>query len=462
MEYTNNISLFNNKNSRNNKKIINTRFILFISVNIIISIYIINSYFINIPNTTISLRNLAEDPRTKGANEICMLIQDNDLYDLKELEVNKYPIGENIFLKFCKNIDEYDSSCIYKKDTEVIKLSGDIKGEEGNKNKIELISNDILKIYLASGEKYNETAKYQVNIELKCNQSLNDFTLDEGQNFDIKNNRNNILTIKGQCKQACVLKDHYGKNLSLAIKIIIGIAFLVVGIYMGIFGYRGRSIGVFLICISGLVFLSDIILKLFDVTDLVIKIVVMVVFGLCGIGLSIFFVLKQKFLKIYMVLLGGITGYLISTIINDLFISIIDTEYLKLIKGIVIVVSVVIGILFSIFFTKGTFIIGTSILGSYCLMRAFSFFLDDVLPFIDEIKIYELAKHQNYEKIAEMVWGLFLIYPAMLIVFIVVTIIVQFKLNPKWRDVEDYKLLEKNYGKEINLPEFRIKDEDDK
>ena len=50
----------------------------------------------------------------------------------------------------------------------------------------------------------------------------------------------------------------------------------------------------------------------------------------------------------------------------------------------------------------------------------------------------------------------------MLIVFIVVTIIVQFKLNPKWRDVEDYKLLEKNYGKEINLPEFRIKDEDDK
>ncbi len=125
-------------------------------------------------------------------------------------------------------------------------------------------------------------------------------------------------------------------------------------------------------------------------------------------------------------------------------------------------VSVVIGILFSIFFTKGTFIIGTSILGSYCLMRAFSFFLDDVLPFIDEIKIYELAKHQNYEKIAEMVWGLFLIYPAMLIVFIVVTIIVQFKLNPKWRDVEDYKLLEKNYGKEINLPEFRIKDEDDK
>ena len=84
MEYTNNISLFNNKNCRNNKMIINTRFILFISVNIIISIYIINSYFINIPNTTISLRNLAEDPRTKGANEICMLIQGNDLYDLKE------------------------------------------------------------------------------------------------------------------------------------------------------------------------------------------------------------------------------------------------------------------------------------------------------------------------------------------------------------------------------------------
>ena len=124
-------------------------------------------------------------------------------------------------------------------------------------------------------------------------------------------------------------------------------------------------------------------------------------------------------------------------------------------------VFIIIGVLLSIFLPKETFIIGTSILGSYCLMRAFSFFLEDVVPFINELKIYDLATHGNYDKIVEMIWGLFLIYPSMLIVFIVATIIVQIKLNPKWRDVDDYKLLEKNFETAIDLPNFKMTDEDD-
>ena len=135
---------------------------------------------------------------------------------------------------------------------------------------------------------------------------------------------------------------------------------------------------------------------------------------------------------------------------------------MKLIRIIVIVVFVVVGVIFGIFLTKGTFIVGTSIIGSYCLMRAMSFFLYDVASFIDELKIYDLATHGNYDKIAEMIWGLFLIYPSMLLVFIIATIIVQIKINPGWRDVEDYKLLEKEF-KPINLPEkdFKLGDTDD-
>ena len=458
MEFIKDKSLLNYNNKNNNKKISNALYITFISFNIILSIFIIN-YFFNTSNIIIGLRNLGNDPRTEGANEFCMEIDGNDLYDLKELEDDKYNITENIFLKFCKNIDNYDSSCIYQKDNETIKLSGKIQGEEKNKNKIEIISNG-LKILLAYGDKYKDTNnRYQVNIELECNKSFNNFTLDEEQSFDINNNY--ILTIKGKCKQACAIKDKYGQNYNLAIRIIAGIVLLLAGVYIGIFGYRGKKIGVFLVCITGFLILSNIILKLFNETNLAINIVVMVVFGLCGIGLSIFFVKKQKYLKIYFVIIGGITGYLIGSVINDLFISIIDTEYLKLIKIIVAVVFIIIGVLLSIFLPKETFIIGTSILGSYCLMRAFSFFLEDVVPFINELKIYDLATHQNYEKIADMVWGVFLIYPSMLIIFIVATIIVQFKLNPKWRDIEDYKLLDQNFGEEMKLPEFKIQEEDD-
>ena len=44
---------------------------------------------------------------------------------------------------------------------------------------------------------------------------------------------------------------------------------------------------------------------------------------------------------------------------------------------------------------------------------------------------------------------------------IIATIIVQFKLNPGWRDIEDYKLLEKSFGKNIDLPDFKINEDEE-
>ena len=390
-----------------------------------------------------------------------MLINENDLYDLKDLEDKTYNITSNIDLKFCNNIDDYKSSCLYKsQNNQKIKLSGDIKGEENNKNKIELVENNTLKIYLASGDSNSQGEKYKVAIELQCNKSINDFQVSQVSDFDPGNDVS--LTIKGQCKQACVIEDKYGTPIGLAARIIFGIVLLGIGIYIGIFGYRGRKVAIFLVCIAGFALLASIILSLFDVTNLAIIIVVMILFCLVGVGLSIFFVKKQKYLRIYMILVGGITGYVVGNTINNLFISLIDTSKQKLIQILVIVLFIIIGIVVGIFVPKGTYIVGTSVIGSYCLMRALSYFLYDVVPFINELKIYDLAKHGNYEKIAEMVLSLFLIYPSLLIVFVVATIIVQFKLNPKWRDVEDYKLLEKDFDKPLDLPDFKLaSDEDD-
>lgn len=441
---------------KGDKHIFNIRTILFITINIGIFIYMIN-FFDNLLEVNTILRKLEDDPRTKGSNEVCMKIIDNDLYDLFGLENKIYNVTNNIKLRLCDNIDGYKSSCIYKNGDITNNLAGDIKGEENNKNKIE-VTNEIVKIYLAAGNKFKNDQRYKVNIEIKCNNSY-DFEIEEVSQFDP--NSNDTLIIKAKSKKACVQKDYYGSDIGLVFRILIGIALLGVGVYVGIFGYRGRKIGIFLVCISGFVLLSVYILDLFNEKNLVIKIVVMVVFGLVGIGLSIFFIYKQKFLKIYMVLVGGITGYLLAITINNLFISIIDTEHQKLIRIIVIVVIIIVGVVFGIFLTKGTFIVGTSIIGSYCLMRAMSLFLYGVVTFVNELKIYDLAKHGNYEVIEEDVLGLFLIYPSMLVIFIVVTIIVQFKLNPKWRDVEDYKLLEKDFDKPIELPDFKMNKDDE-
>ena len=349
--------------------------ILFISINIIIFIYIINPFSdMNKRN----IRNLEEDPRTEGVNEICMNIDGNNLYDLKELETKTYNLTQNILLRFCKNIDDYASTCIYKKtenkEIKEIKLSGDIKGEDGNKNKVEKDSNGLI-LYLSSGEKNKQNQNYKVNIKLQCDENFNEFTLtNDISSFDPINGDEITLTIEGKCKQACVIKDKYGTDLGVAGNIITGIILLAIGVYIGFFGYRGRLVGIFLVCIAGFVLLANIILNLFNEKNLTISIVVQAVFGLCGFGLSMFFIKKQKYLKFYMILVGGITGYVIGNTLNNLFISIIDTKHIKLISIIILVVFIIVGVIFGIFLTKGTFIVGTSIIGSYCLMRAFSFF----------------------------------------------------------------------------------------
>ena len=76
-----------------------------------------------------------------------------------------------------------------------------------------------------------------------------------------------------------------------------------------------------------------------------------------------------------MILVGCITGYVIITPSNSLFISLNDTELPKLIRIIVTVVFIVICAIFGIFLKKGTFILGKSIIDSYCLMRGMSFFI---------------------------------------------------------------------------------------
>ena len=171
--------------------------ILFISINIIIFIYIINPFSNPIKRNE---RNLEEDPRTEGVNEICMKIDGNDLYDLKELETKTYNLTQNIFLRFCKNIDNYDSTCIYKTENKEIKLSGDIKGEDGNKNKVEKDSNGLI-LYLSSGEKNSQNQNYKVNVKLQCDENFNEFTLtNDISSFDPINSEEITLTIEGKCK----------------------------------------------------------------------------------------------------------------------------------------------------------------------------------------------------------------------------------------------------------------------
>ena len=144
------------------------------------------------------------------------------------------------------------------------------------------------KIELATGDKNKKLNKnYQVKITLKCDKNKKDFTKSKTVKFDIINEY--YLKIEGACTQACVIKERYGKDIGLVARIIIGVVLLGIGIFLGFLGYKGRKVTIFFVCIVGLVFIAYAILNLCNEKTLVIQIIVLSVFGLAGVGLSIFF-----------------------------------------------------------------------------------------------------------------------------------------------------------------------------
>lgn len=429
-----------------------------VSFNLFVFVYILDSIQMNINK---QFRALDEsDPRTKGANEICMEIDGNTKFDLFKLKDENVNLGKDIEFKFCENVIGVSSSCIYNYKSTIIKLAETIEGKKKNKNKIEVTNSKTkserkVMMYLAAGDQcLNDTTKnYKINIELICsNETLK---ILEGENsFDPKFDCE--YKLKASSKYACGEDNKY-TEFDTTWRIIIGIIGFISGIMTGIFGYNQVNIGIFLVCTLGSVLLAIFILELFGASGIVVTIIVVVIFLIGGVALFYFFIKKKKYLKYYMFLIGGICGYVIGQFLYNLFFALINSSNQKLIRIIIIVFCIIVGVILGIFLPKYTCIVGTSIIGAYILMRGISFFLYGKAEYINERKLYDLANSGNYEKIAEMILSIFLIYPAMLIVFIVVFIIVQIKINPNWKDVDDYKDLDKEFIEKPNdLPDFKL------
>ena len=394
-------------------------------------IYLIDSIKINIIKDKHLIRTLDEDVRLKGANENCMEIIGSFLYDLTELadlKKEEIDLGEGIEFKFCKNIGDKASSCVYNTET---RLSGDINGEDNNKNKIEVEGKNV-HLYLAAGDKCKSEPKkkYKIDVTLTCSDEK--FKIYE-TNFNPETQCD--LNFKAYTTHACG-EDKYGED-SLEVRIMFGIVFIILGFLIGILGYKEIRIGLFIVCIVGAGTLGILIIGSFETFTLkVVHIVIESIFIICGIVIYVFFIKKDKkiYSRVYMLIIGGLCGYPIGLLIYNLLFAFIDTSYQQLIRTIIIVACIVIGVFLGIFFPKYTCIIGSSIIGAYLIMRGISSFLHEYVEFIEEFKLYDLAHSGNYEKISEMILGYFLIYPAILVIFIIIFIIVQIKLNPNWKE----------------------------
>ena len=428
------------------------KIITFIAINIFTFLYLIHTNQGNFEQSII--RKLAEDPRTEGANEMCTDIEEYSLFDLHGLPVG-VKTDNNIIINFCADIDNKKSQMIYEYNNSTIRLAGSIHGEENSKNKIQAQDSEdetkrIVTMYLAEGDICQGDQKYKAEIVLLCDKStplkLKPFDFELGKTCDIK--------IEGSSSEACGIYNRYWFDME-GLRIISGIVLLVGGIFLSIFGYNWLYIAIYLVCISGGIASGFYIILLFGIEKIWLVIVIYVILLIIGILLAVFFTKKKENKKYYMLLIGGLSGFAIGVIFNNSFITLISTSNQKLIRIIIIAILVTIGIILGCYLLKGICILGTSFIGSYGMMRGISMFLYKQVEFLNELKIVDLAKTGNFEKIMELMSGWFYIYPSMLIIFTVVTIIIQIKINPKYNDIDDYKDLDSAFDSTGNLPTYK-------
>ena len=84
-------------------------------------------------------------------------------------------------------------------------------------------------------------------------------------------------------------------------------------------------------------------------------------------------------------------------------------------------------------------------------MRGIALFLDGTdIKYIDESKVFDYARTENFEQIKEMISGYFFLFPAIFILFTAIYIAIQFKLNPRDAEEDEFKEIEKRLNRDDN------------
>ncbi len=115
--------------------------------------------------------------------------------------------------------------------------------------------------------------------------------------------------------------------------------------------------------------------------------------------------------KKYNIILGVFCGYPMVKMISIFTIVFIKTTHQRLIHNIVLLAFSICGGILGGIFPKNFCPIGSNIFENYLIIKGLSFIFYSLATPIDEQKIYDLAKTQNFEKIYEMINCLGLIYP---------------------------------------------------
>lgn len=180
-------------------------------------------------------------------------------------------------------------------------------------------------------------------------------------------------------------------------KIYLGAVIMIIGAFLLIFGLKFIKITIF---VSGIISCITVVtLIYFNIFTNNSTTAVWIVLGigfLLGVALSWFLL---KITNLFFMILGGYLGYTLGILLYNLLLQFIHADP-KVIFWVTIIASIIIGALLSLWIVKHILIFGTSITGSYAIIRGASLYIKH---FPNESLILDLIQHQEWDQLSKVI-----------------------------------------------------------
>ena len=354
-----------------------------------------------IQKSSISEKNLVK-PNTKpkvsaSSSQMakCFTRFNNDIYDLNDIE--EFQIKENdteISINICDEISSKlnDLKCNVKglaiEEEKCVSIST-LHWEE-KKWEFDMKTNSI-SIEFPQGDICiaDRSKNYILKMNLACDQNA-----DKVKILDLSGVESCHPKVTIAHKFACKAYSYsdwiteFGLNKAVVIMIL-----LVIGSLLLFVGNTLKYLLGFLIV--GLI--GGIYLNVFIGSGAMIRKIFILVYILTSSGIALYLMFRDDKSILYMC--SAIFGFLIGTIIYDVILNVFDTES-QIAYWILIVTFAILFVFLTINLDNGIYIITSSVLGSYMIIRAFSLFNDH---FPDEGYIYSLFHKRENKQVARIV-----------------------------------------------------------
>lgn len=350
----------------------------------------------------------------KLINIKCLWANKYNVYSLQELQNKEkdyekdFDSGKIIF-NLCQNTitkvdeEESDSTVLWDNGNETIKIAGSINGDGENKNVWSELGNDDnqsgLVIRLVEGDICEGNEKHQTTLKIYCDPEVDEDNFLDSINLDYFSNETCIHVIEARSIYGCTLNSIYLlKRIFDEYKIPFSILFIIIGIFLCLWGYKYLNITVMLVSsIIGSYLVTVAVLNFFPSTiTSETRLWITLAIGFF-VGLVMGFFLKND-VQGFVIMQAGILGYSVGTFAYQIVQEYIEWDPTYLYYA-TLAVCTVIGLLLGLCMYKVILTLGTAVFGGYLAMRGVSFIVGN---YVDENQIIDLIKNQEFEQLKEI------------------------------------------------------------